>query len=167
MPMGAIATVKCIEQEGAALSVALAGESVDVGLTGVDPAVLATGGVLCHPEYPVVVATRIEARVLILGINIPILRGAQVRARSPVLERLSLTITVLVLQYRPLSMLNLLWIQAHDLFFKCTSGQATIAFWLRKGQGFSLSQVFCCLCRLSYTVTMRESRCESLTLWRY
>ncbi|CAM6125926.1 unnamed protein product [Calypogeia fissa] len=77
MPIGEIATVKCIEQEGTPLNVALAGDSIDVGLTGVDPAVLATGGVLCHPEYPVQVATRLEARVLVLGISIPILRGGQ------------------------------------------------------------------------------------------
>ncbi|KAL2611553.1 hypothetical protein R1flu_023245 [Riccia fluitans] len=78
MPTGETATIKTIEQDGEALHDALAGDSVDVGLTGVDPAVLFTGGVLCHPDYPVPVVTRLEVRVLVLGITVPILRGAQV-----------------------------------------------------------------------------------------
>ncbi|KAG6552677.1 hypothetical protein Mapa_005624 [Marchantia paleacea] len=78
MPIGEIATVKAIEQDGHPLTVALAGDSVDVGLTGIEPAVLLSGGVLCHPDYPVPVVTRLEIRVLILGITVPILRGGQV-----------------------------------------------------------------------------------------
>ncbi|BBN07085.1 elongation factor 1 alpha-like protein [Marchantia polymorpha subsp. ruderalis] len=78
MPIGEIATVKAIEQDGHPLTVALAGDSVDVGLTGVEPAVLISGGVLCHPDYPVPVVTKLEIRVLILGITVPILRGGQV-----------------------------------------------------------------------------------------
>ncbi|KAL3688674.1 hypothetical protein R1sor_014983 [Riccia sorocarpa] len=78
MPTGETATVKAIEQDGRPINVALAGDSVDVGLTGVDPAILYTGGVLCHPDYPVPVVTRVEVRVLVLGITIPVLRGSQV-----------------------------------------------------------------------------------------
>lgn len=78
MPSGVIATIKSIEQEGQPLTKARAGDGVDIGLTGVDPGMLAPGGVLCHPDYPVPVATRFEIRILTLGIRIPILRGSQV-----------------------------------------------------------------------------------------
>lgn len=78
MPSGEIATVKSVEQEGRHLTVARAGEGVDVGLNGIDPGMLSPGGVVCHPDYPVPVATRFEIRLLTLEIRTPILKGSQV-----------------------------------------------------------------------------------------
>jgi len=78
MPSGEIATVKSIEQDGQPLSIARAGEGVDVGLNGIDPGMLSPGGVICHPDYPVPVAIRFEIRLLTLEIRIPILTGSQV-----------------------------------------------------------------------------------------
>jgi elongation factor 1 alpha-like protein len=78
MPSGEIATVKSIEQQGQHLAVARAGEGVDVGLNGIDPGMLGPGGVVCHPDYPVPVATRFEIRLLTLDIRTPILKGSQV-----------------------------------------------------------------------------------------
>jgi elongation factor 1 alpha-like protein len=88
MPSGEIATVKSIEQQGQHLAVARAGEGVDVGLNGIDPGMLGPGGVVCHPDYPVPVATRFEIRLLTLDIRTPILKGSQVvlhvhHARQP------------------------------------------------------------------------------------
>ncbi|KAG0597181.1 hypothetical protein M758_UG318500 [Ceratodon purpureus] len=88
MPSGEIATVKSIEQHGRHLAVARAGEGVDVGLTGIDPGMLVPGGVVCHPDYPVLVATRFEIQLLTLDISTPILKGSQVilhvhHARQP------------------------------------------------------------------------------------
>jgi len=60
------------------LKIARAGEGVDVGLNGIDPGMLVPGGVVCHPDYPVPVATRFEIRLLTLDIRIPILKGSQV-----------------------------------------------------------------------------------------
>ncbi len=45
---------------------------------GVEPAVLNGGAVLCHPEWPVPLASRIIARLLMLDVSRPILRGQQV-----------------------------------------------------------------------------------------
>ncbi len=45
---------------------------------GVEPAVLNGGAVLCHPEWPVPLASRIIARLLVLDVSRPILRGQQV-----------------------------------------------------------------------------------------
>ncbi|CAM6034630.1 unnamed protein product [Sphagnum compactum] len=78
MPSGEIATIKAIEQEGKPLTVAMAGDGVDIGLTGVEAGMLSPGGVLCHPDFPIPVASRFEVRVLTLGITIPILPGSQV-----------------------------------------------------------------------------------------
>eukprot|EP00249_Psilotum_nudum_P014863 c25037_g1_i2 orf=1240-2895(+) len=78
MPTGDIATVKGIEQDDQSVASARAGESVDIGLQGVEQSILAPGGVLCHPDYPVPVAHRLEVKVLILEAPAPILRGSQV-----------------------------------------------------------------------------------------
>ena len=39
---------------------------------------LAVGDVLCHPEWPVPLAVRLTARLLVLDVAVPILRGQQV-----------------------------------------------------------------------------------------
>jgi elongation factor 1 alpha-like protein len=78
MPSGEIASIKAIEQEGKPLTVAMAGDGVDIGLTGVEAGMLSPGGVLCHPDFPIPVASRFQVRVLTLGITIPILPGSQV-----------------------------------------------------------------------------------------
>lgn len=78
MPGGHVCSVKAIEVSGEAAKVAVAGQSVDVGLVGVDPSALFPGAVLCHPEFPVCVARRFEARILTLELPVPLLRGSQV-----------------------------------------------------------------------------------------
>eukprot|EP00271_Cylindrocystis_brebissonii_P005768 TRINITY_DN18028_c0_g1_i1.p1 TRINITY_DN18028_c0_g1~~TRINITY_DN18028_c0_g1_i1.p1 ORF type:complete len:662 (-),score=107.99 TRINITY_DN18028_c0_g1_i1:50-2035(-) len=78
-PIGELATVKVIERNGSAVPEARAGDSVDVGLLGCDPAILVAGGVLCHVDYPVPVVTRFEAQIRTLGISRPLLKGTQVR----------------------------------------------------------------------------------------
>lgn len=78
LPSGDLATVKVLEREGTAVSVALAGEQADVGLHGIDAVSLFSGAVLCHPDFPVPVVKRFEARILTLGIMMPIVRGTEV-----------------------------------------------------------------------------------------
>ncbi|CAI5966272.1 unnamed protein product [Closterium sp. NIES-64] len=75
MPGAAVATVKALERDESPVAAAWAGESVDVGLQGVEANQLLPGGVLCHPDYPIPVATRVEARLLTLDLKIPLLRG--------------------------------------------------------------------------------------------
>ncbi|GAB2276845.1 hypothetical protein Dimus_011556 [Dionaea muscipula] len=76
MPMGDVATVRSIESNGRQLPVARAGDSVAITLQGIDVHVIA-GGVLCHPDYPVKVATRLELKVLVLDVITPIVIGSQ------------------------------------------------------------------------------------------
>jgi elongation factor 1 alpha-like protein len=60
-------------QDHAAL--ALAGDSVDLLLTGVDASALRQGCVLCHPEFPVRLAMKFTAQVLVLDVGLPLLKG--------------------------------------------------------------------------------------------
>lgn len=65
MPAGSKITVKDLQVLGKSQPVASAGDSVDIGLSGVDETDLDLGSTLCHPEYPVKVSTRIQARSLL------------------------------------------------------------------------------------------------------
>ncbi|DBA92996.1 TPA: hypothetical protein ACH3X2_003338 [Trebouxia sp. C0005] len=78
MPSNEIGTVRSIEVDGATATLARAGDTADLTLAGVEPAVLNGGAVLCHPEWPVPLASRIIARLLVLDVSRPILRGQQV-----------------------------------------------------------------------------------------
>ena len=48
-------------------------------LAGVEATVLNGGAVLCHPEWPVPLVSRVMTRLLILDVGRPILRGQQVK----------------------------------------------------------------------------------------
>lgn len=53
----------------------LAGDSADLLLAGVDASALHQGCVLCHPEFPVRVAVKFTAQVLVLDVGLPLLKG--------------------------------------------------------------------------------------------
>lgn len=78
MPLGDTATVRSIECNSQPCAVARAGENVSVVLQGIDVAHVIGGGVLCHPDYPVRVASHLELKILVLDVKIPILIGSQV-----------------------------------------------------------------------------------------
>ena len=78
LPSRQLGSVKSLEVDSAPAALARAGDSVDVTLADVDPAVLAAGAVICHPEWPVPLARVFTARLLVLEVAIPILQGQQV-----------------------------------------------------------------------------------------
>ncbi|XP_042376096.1 HBS1-like protein isoform X1 [Zingiber officinale] len=78
MPSGNLATVKNIERDSSPCNVARAGDNVAVSLHGVDAGHVIQGGVLCHPDFPVNIASNLELKVLILDIETPIIVGSQV-----------------------------------------------------------------------------------------
>uniref|UniRef100_A0A1D1ZDB6 HBS1-like protein n=1 Tax=Anthurium amnicola TaxID=1678845 RepID=A0A1D1ZDB6_9ARAE len=78
MPSGDIATVRSIERDSCTCSVARAGDNVAVVLQGIDTSNVMPGNVLCHPQYPVTVATCLELKVLVLDLATPILVGSEV-----------------------------------------------------------------------------------------
>uniref|UniRef100_A0A0D9WB71 Tr-type G domain-containing protein n=1 Tax=Leersia perrieri TaxID=77586 RepID=A0A0D9WB71_9ORYZ len=77
MPAGELAVVKTIERNSSSCNVARAGDSIAIGLHGIDPSHVMSGGVVCHPDYPVSVASRLELKILVLDITVPILVGLQ------------------------------------------------------------------------------------------
>ncbi|XP_058097737.1 uncharacterized protein LOC131242843 isoform X2 [Magnolia sinica] len=78
LPSGDSATVRSIERDSGTCSIARAGDNISVSLQGIDGNCLMTGGVLCHPDFPVAIATCLELKILILDISMPILVGSQV-----------------------------------------------------------------------------------------
>jgi elongation factor 1 alpha-like protein len=53
----------------------MAGDSADLVLTGVDASALHSGCVVCHPEFPVRLAVKFIAQVLVLDVGMPLLKG--------------------------------------------------------------------------------------------
>ena len=59
--------------------IAVAGDSADVVLTGIDVARVSPGSVLCHESDPVPIKKKIRAKILVMeNLSVPIIRGAQV-----------------------------------------------------------------------------------------
>ncbi|OAY72742.1 HBS1-like protein [Ananas comosus] len=78
MPAGEVATVRSIERDSNTCNIARAGDNVAVNLQGIDWSYVMPGGVLCHPDFPVSVATSLELKIVVLDIVTPILVGSQV-----------------------------------------------------------------------------------------
>ncbi|RWW70889.1 hypothetical protein BHE74_00021410 [Ensete ventricosum] len=78
MPPGELATIRSIERDSINCNLARAGDHVAVTLQGIESGHVMPGGVLCHPDYAVPVATYLELRILVLDIATPILTGSQV-----------------------------------------------------------------------------------------
>ncbi|XVF89490.1 hypothetical protein PTKIN_Ptkin19aG0134100 [Pterospermum kingtungense] len=77
MPSANIATVRSLERDSQACTIARAGDNVAINLHGIDGIDVMAGGVLCHPDFPVAVAKHLELKVLVLDGATPILIGSQ------------------------------------------------------------------------------------------
>ncbi|KAG2335088.1 hypothetical protein Bca52824_006268 [Brassica carinata] len=77
MPSGDQGTVRSLERDSQTCTIARAGDNVALTLQGIDANQVTAGGVLCHPDYPVSVATHLELMVLVLEGATPILLGSQ------------------------------------------------------------------------------------------
>ena len=73
-------SVKSVEMNSIAVLLAMAGDTVDVALNGIDAAAVSAGSMLCLPQWPVPLVSRFEARVVVLDLAMPILKGRQVGA---------------------------------------------------------------------------------------
>lgn len=78
LPSGEVGTVHSIERDSKSCSIARAGDNIAVSLQGIDVSRVMSGGVLCHPDFPVAIATHLELKVLVLDFAPPILIGSQV-----------------------------------------------------------------------------------------
>ncbi|KAK3009534.1 hypothetical protein RJ639_014634 [Escallonia herrerae] len=77
MPAGEIGVVRSLERDSQTCDIARAGDNVAVILQGIDWSRVMAGGVLCHPEFPVAVASHLELKILVLDGTSPILIGSQ------------------------------------------------------------------------------------------
>lgn len=77
LPSGKVGTVDSIERDSQSCSVARAGDNIAVSLQGIDVSHVMSGGVLCHADFPVAIATRLELKVLVLDFAPPVLIGSQ------------------------------------------------------------------------------------------
>lgn len=83
MPIGELATVRSIQRNSISCNLARAGDHIAVTFQAIETGRVLAGGVLCHPDYPVQVATSLELKILVLDIPTPILVGSQVWLWNP------------------------------------------------------------------------------------
>ena len=76
-PAEEVATVKGLLRNGEAVRAAVAGDSVELGVSGVEEASFAvTGSVLCHPDAPVPVARKLRVTLFAFEtLETPIVKG--------------------------------------------------------------------------------------------
>ncbi|KAF8403980.1 hypothetical protein HHK36_012090 [Tetracentron sinense] len=73
MPSRDFTMVRSLERDSHACTIARAGDNIVVSLQGIDGGRVMASGVLCHPDFPVSIATHMELKVLILDVTMPIL----------------------------------------------------------------------------------------------
>lgn len=78
MPSGDMGTVRSLERDSRPCAIARTGDNVAVVLQGIDTSKVISGGVLCHPDFPITITKHLELKVLVLDGASPILIGSQV-----------------------------------------------------------------------------------------
>ncbi|KAL7993137.1 putative translation protein, beta-barrel domain superfamily [Plasmopara halstedii] len=79
MPIGEALTVKGMEQDGKTCTLARAGDTIEMGVSGIDPSALTTGSILCSIASPVQLAQRFEAKIMTMpAVEVPIVKGTSV-----------------------------------------------------------------------------------------
>lgn len=78
------ATVTGVEIDGHAVPVARAGDSAELklALSDGDASAVHRGAVVCHPDFPVPLAHSFEARVVVLDVPIPVVKGQAVTVHA-------------------------------------------------------------------------------------
>ncbi|KAG6952038.1 hypothetical protein JG687_00013253 [Phytophthora cactorum] len=79
MPIGLPLTVKGMEQDGKSCTLARAGDTIEMGITGIDPSALTTGSILCSIASPVQLAKKFEAKIMTMpAVEVPLVKGTYV-----------------------------------------------------------------------------------------
>ncbi|KAF5841984.1 translation elongation factor EF1A/initiation factor IF2gamma [Dunaliella salina] len=68
-------SIRSMEVGGQPVQLVRAGDAAELALSGMDASGIPTGAVLCHPEFPVPLATKFELRVVVLEVAVPVLKG--------------------------------------------------------------------------------------------
>ncbi|KAJ8530370.1 hypothetical protein ON010_g14542 [Phytophthora cinnamomi] len=68
-----------MEQDGKACTLARAGDTIEMGVTGIDPSALTTGSILCSIASPVQLAKKFEAKIMTMpAVEVPLVKGTYV-----------------------------------------------------------------------------------------
>ncbi|KAK1942102.1 HBS1-like protein [Phytophthora citrophthora] len=79
MPIGLPLTVKGMEQDGKTCTLARAGDTIEMGVTGIDVSALTTGSILCSIASPVQLAKKFEAKIMTMpAVEVPLVKGTYV-----------------------------------------------------------------------------------------
>lgn len=77
LPLNEQVSVKGLEINGEAVSIARAGENVEIGLRDIqDPSVLTIGQWLCDPLHPIPLVSHFRAQIITMSYKIPLLSGS-------------------------------------------------------------------------------------------
>jgi len=77
MPLGEVCTVKGIRLHHQQVDYAIAGDNADIGLIAIEPSHINMGAILCDPEFPVSVTSRLKAHIVTFSLPKPIIKGQQ------------------------------------------------------------------------------------------
>nr|CCA19223.1 translation elongation factor 1alpha putative [Albugo laibachii Nc14] len=79
MPAGMTLIVKAIEMDGKALKMAIAGDIVDIGVSGIDAMYLTSGSILCSISHPIKCVKRFQAKIVTMSeMQVPLIKGSSV-----------------------------------------------------------------------------------------
>ncbi|KAL3671114.1 hypothetical protein V7S43_004296 [Phytophthora oleae] len=79
MPIGLPLTVRGMEQDGKTCALARAGDTIEMGVTGIDVSALTTGSILCSISSPVQLAKKFEAKIMTMpAVEVPLVKGTYV-----------------------------------------------------------------------------------------
>eukprot|EP01090_Pellita_catalonica_P006477 TRINITY_DN16703_c0_g1_i1.p1 TRINITY_DN16703_c0_g1~~TRINITY_DN16703_c0_g1_i1.p1 ORF type:complete len:290 (-),score=35.75 TRINITY_DN16703_c0_g1_i1:54-884(-) len=82
VPQNQICTVKSILKHQLLSKWAKAGDSVDLGVSGLDMEMFHSGTVLCDPEHPILSSIRFTAKIIVFDVVRPITKGHQVEIHT-------------------------------------------------------------------------------------
>jgi elongation factor 1 alpha-like protein len=78
MPLGQTLTIKGLEQNGKQIPYVRSGDTVDVGVTGIDASALSTGSILCSIVSPVRLVRKFEAKIMTMpAVEVPLVKGSR------------------------------------------------------------------------------------------
>ncbi|KAG1712334.1 hypothetical protein DVH05_000082 [Phytophthora capsici] len=79
MPIGLPLTVRGMEQDGKTCTLARAGDTIEMGVNGIDVSALTTGSILCSIASPVQLAKKFEAKIMTMpAVEVPLVKGTYV-----------------------------------------------------------------------------------------
>lgn len=81
-PTRELASVKALAIDDLSQQTAYAGDQVSITLSGIEMQNVAVGFILCDTQWPVQVASRFQARIVVFNVTVPITKGFPVSSKK-------------------------------------------------------------------------------------